>query len=78
MEATMDAVGRLVVPKAYRVALALEPGTKVDISPYGSGLQLTPLGRSARLTREDGRLVIDSDQVVTDESMYSLIDSGRR
>ena len=74
----MDSVGRILVPKAYRAALGLGPGVKVDVSPYGSGLQLTPLGRGARLAREDGRLVIDGDQVVTDDAMYALIDSGRR
>ncbi|MCB1301941.1 MAG: AbrB/MazE/SpoVT family DNA-binding domain-containing protein, partial [Tetrasphaera sp.] len=32
MEATIDSVGRIVVPKALRDELGLVPGTKVDVS----------------------------------------------
>jgi hypothetical protein len=36
-------------------------------------------GRTARLERdEDGRLVAKTDTVVTDETMFAIIDSGRR
>lgn len=79
MEAVIDSGGRVVLPKHLRDALGLTPGTTVDISPYGTGVQVTPGGRTARLEREpDGRLVSVGDAVVTDEMMYSLIDSGRR
>ena len=78
MEVTMDSVGRVLVPKAYRDVLGLAPGGKMDISVYGSGLQLTPGGRTARLVEKDGHLVATSDTVVTDEIMYALIDAGRR
>lgn len=67
------------MPKALRDALGLVPGSKVDLSRYGSGVQLTPQGRTARLERdEDGRLVARSDTVVTDEVMFAIIDAGRR
>ncbi len=79
MEATIDSAGRIVLPKNLRDALGLAPGSKVDISPYGSGVQVTPGGRTARLERgADGRLSSRADTVVTDEVMFSLIDSGRR
>jgi len=74
----MDAVGRILVPKALRVSLCLDAGDKLDITAYGAGLQLTPTGRSATIVREHGRMVIDGDTVVTDDMMYSLIDAGRR
>ncbi len=74
----MDAVGRVLVPKALREALSLEPGSKLDISAYGDGLRLVPGGRTAALVREDGRLVIDGDVPVTDDLMFGLIDAGRR
>jgi len=79
VEAVLDSVGRLVVPKALRDALGLTTGTRVDISMYGPGLQVVPIGRTARLLLdEDGRLVADSDTVVTDDDVFGLLDSIRR
>ncbi|GAA2397541.1 type II toxin-antitoxin system antitoxin VapB27 [Mycolicibacterium llatzerense] len=79
MEAVIDSGGRILVPKQLRDALGLTPGSTVDISAYGPGLQIVPGGRSARLVRnKDGRLVANADTVVTDEMMFALIDSGRR
>ena len=79
MEGTIDAAGRLLLPKALRDALGLAPGSKVDISAYGGGVQVTPDGRTARLERDPrGRLVAQSDTVVTDEAMFAVIDSLRR
>lgn len=78
MEATLDSVGRVVVPKPLRDALGLVPGASIDISLYGAGLQLIPAGRTARLREIDGALVADSETVVTDEIVLGLLDSGRR
>lgn len=79
MQATIDSMGRIVVPKPLRDALGLEPGTIVDISRYGDGLHIVSGGRTARLqTAEDGTLVAHSDTVVTDEMIFGLIDAGRR
>ena len=78
MEAKVDSVGRIVVPKALRDALGLVPGTSVDVSVYGAGLQVVPAGRTARLLEIDGTLVADSDTVVTDDDVLGLLDAGRR
>jgi len=78
MRTTIDKAGRIVVPKQLRDRLGLEPGTELDISEYGAGLQLTPGGRTARLRQRAGRLVLESDTIVTDETLFALIDSGRR
>lgn len=78
MESTVDAVGRVVVPKPLRDALGLVPGTTVDISLYGTGLQLLPGGRTARLVEVEGTLVADAETVVTDDDVLALIDAGRR
>ena len=78
METTIDAAGRIVVPKPLRDALGLTPGTTLDVSSYGPGLTIVPTGRTARLVEENGRLVADSDGVITDEDVFRLIDAGRR
>lgn len=78
MEISIDSVGRIVVPKPLRDALGLTPGSKVDISRYGAGLQLLPTGRTARLVEESGVLVATGDTVIDDDVVFGLIDMGRR
>lgn len=78
MESVVDQAGRVVLPKPIRDALGLLPGTKVDISPYGAGVQVVPAGRTARLVEEDGVLVSAGHTVVDDDILFSLIDAGRR
>jgi len=78
MHTTIDAAGRVVVPKALRDALGLTAGTTLDISIYGEGLQVVPGGRTARLRRVAGRLVAESETVVTDDMVFAALDAGRR
>lgn len=78
VEATVDDVGRIVLPKPLRDRLRLMPGTKVDVSEYGSGLQIVPAGRTARLAEQGGRLVAVADTPITDDDVLGLIDAGRR
>lgn len=78
MESTVDAVGRVVLPKALRDELGLLPGSKVDISRYGNGLQMSPVSRTAQLVTENGALVATGQTIIDDETVFGLIDSGRR
>jgi AbrB family looped-hinge helix DNA binding protein len=77
MDALIDQAGRIVLPKPIRDALGLLPGTKVDISSYGAGVQIIPAGRTARLVEEDGVLVASGETPVNDDIMFALIDAGR-
>lgn len=78
MKATIDSVGRVVVPKALRDLLGLHPGSTVDISQYGAGLHMTPVGRTAQLVDEDGVLVATGTTTIDDDDVFGLIDAGRR
>lgn len=78
MEATVDEVGRIVLPKPLRDRFRLTPGTKVDVSEYGNGLHVAPVGRTARLEEQNGRLVAVAETRITDEDVLGLIDAGRR
>ena len=79
MKVTIDSGGRLLLPKSLRDSTGLLPGTQVDVSVYGGGVQLTPGGRTARLERDaDGRLVAVSDTVVTDDVLFALISAQVR
>jgi AbrB family looped-hinge helix DNA binding protein len=78
VETSIDSVGRIVVPKPLRDALGLVPGSTVDISRYGAGLQLVPTGRTARLADESGVLVATGEAAIDDDVVFGLIDAGRR
>lgn len=78
METTIDAVGRIVVPKVLRDALGLTPGTTLNISAHGPGLHLVASGRTARLVDVDGVLVATGEATIGDDELFALIDAGRR
>ncbi|ROP34564.1 AbrB/MazE/SpoVT family DNA-binding domain-containing protein [Pseudokineococcus lusitanus] len=78
MRATVEFLGPVVVPKALRDALGLAPGAGVDVSRYGAGLQLVPAGRTARLVEEEGHLVATGSTPVDDDTVFGLLDAGRR
>ena len=48
---TIDAAGRVVVPKDLREALGMTPGSPVEITFHETHLELTPLPRAVRLER---------------------------
>ena len=77
MKTTIDGAGRLVVPKVLRDRLGLTPGSTVDVSLYGAGLQLVAVGRTARVRTVRGALIAESETVITDEDVFALLDADR-
>ena len=53
----MDAAGRVVIPRAARVAAHLEPGTELEVRVVNGVVQLQPAIKPARLVRR-GRLLV--------------------
>ena len=53
MQATITSRGQVILPKAIRDQLGLEPGDKIDFILEGDGLRVTPVAVS--VTRLKGR-----------------------
>jgi AbrB family looped-hinge helix DNA binding protein len=58
-EITIDAAGRLVIPKRLRERLDLRPGARLQIVEEEGRLILTPDRPEPRLVERDGFLVLD-------------------
>ncbi|MGI8770377.1 MAG: AbrB/MazE/SpoVT family DNA-binding domain-containing protein [Acidobacteriaceae bacterium] len=77
--ATIDKAGRLVVPKAMRLALHLEPGDVLEMRQEGETLVLAPKHEKGRMFKaEDGLWVFSSGQGrVTNEEINQAIADTR-
>jgi AbrB family looped-hinge helix DNA binding protein len=59
--ATIDAAGRLVIPKQLRDALRLAPGTRLRVIEKDHGLVLEPVDQEPVLVRRDGLILIGGE-----------------
>jgi AbrB family looped-hinge helix DNA binding protein len=57
MKTTIDAAGRLVVPKTLREQFHLTPGSELEIEPTSDGVIIRPADRGPALVSKDGVLV---------------------
>ena len=77
MITTIDASGRLVIPKALRDQLGLVPGA-VEVVADGAALRVAAIAQDG-VEERDGRLVISaSGAVLTDAMVRDAIEGGRR
>ena len=81
MTVRVDRLGRLVIPKALRVALGITPDTPLELIPDGSGLRIEPVQRRARpIETRDGLPLLGRVEgaVLTDDEVRRLRDDTQR
>ena len=81
MYVTVDRVGRLVIPKALRVALGITPDTPLELIPDGAGLRIEPVRRERRaIGTSDGLPLLGAVEgaVLTDADVRRLRDDIQR
>jgi len=77
MKATIDKVGRLVIPRPLRERIGLAGGGTVEIDIDGSDLRIRPVAGS-RLREEGDLLVIPRAGIAIDDTrVHELIDADR-
>jgi AbrB family looped-hinge helix DNA binding protein len=77
MRGTIDAAGRVVIPKPLRDRLGLRPG-EVELIPDGTGVRIEPLARKD-VVELRGRLVIPpADAPIDDDLVRALRDADQR
>lgn len=78
---TIDRVGRVVIPKALRVALGITPDTQLELIPDGTGLRIEPIRRNRRPVEVSDGLPILGDvagAVLTDDEVRRIRDDLQR
>jgi AbrB family looped-hinge helix DNA binding protein len=78
---SIDRVGRVVIPKALRVALGITPDTQLELIPDGSGLRIEPVRRDRRpVQSSDGLPILGrvAGVTLTDDDVRRLRDDLQR
>ena len=57
MKTTIDGAGRVVVPKALRRAIGLQPGSQVEMRVSDGRIEMEPAPLDVRMERRGGLLV---------------------
>lgn len=79
MRTTIDAAGRVVIPKPLRDQLGFTPGTELDVEAVDGRLEIVVPSRvRVEPGRYGPRLVADHADPLTAEDVRALVDRGRR
>lgn len=77
MRTTIDAAGRLVVPKALRDELGLAPGP-VDLTILDSALRVAPAATDDLIERDGYFMLPHATQPLSDDDVRELRVAGQR
>lgn len=81
MKSTIDAAGRIIVPKVLRVRLGLAGGRVVDIRERDGRLEIEPIPTPVSLVkRRGGRVAVPARKLprLTDEMVRETLEQTRR
>ncbi|MBI2238987.1 MAG: AbrB/MazE/SpoVT family DNA-binding domain-containing protein [Actinobacteria bacterium] len=81
MRTTIDAAGRVVVPKLIRDELVLRAGQEVEISIRDGRIEIEPVTTPLRLVEREGVLVAEADTPLpplTAEEVRDALERARR
>lgn len=81
VRATIDAAGRIVVPKRLREQLGFTPGTELELEERDGRLEVSVPSQATILRDEQGRPYISAPPgtpPLTVEDVRELIERGRR
>lgn len=81
MRATIDAAGRVVIPKSLREAIGLGDGGEIEIQLVDGALLVAPPTVRKRIEDRDGRATIVPDEdlpPLPDRVVRDVLDSIRR
>ena len=81
MQVTIDAVGRVVIPKSMRESLGLTGGRTIEIREREGVIEIEPTATAMRLVERNGRLAAIPDRELpplTDDLVRATLDKTRR
>jgi len=81
MRTTMDAAGRVVIPKSLREAIGLGDGGEIEIQLVDGALRVAPPTVRKRIEDRDGRATIVPEQdlpPLPDRVVRDVLDAIRR
>lgn len=73
MRATIDAAGRVVIPKKVREAAGLEPGMELDVRLCDGRIEIEPAEVPVRLVRRPGGMLVAEPLVPIEPLPHEVI-----